>query len=50
LANPAYASSGRSTPLSTAAGIENTDAVRIGSAPTTTEKIAPAKIANSRHV
>ena len=46
---PEYASSGLSSPLSTAAATARTDAVRIGRALTTTEKIAPAKSANRRH-
>ena len=49
LANPAYAWAGVSVPVSTAAAAANTDAVRIGNAPTITETMAATKIANTRH-
>src|SRR3954468_5982644 len=45
---PEYASAGSSSPVSTAPATARTDAVRIGSALTTTEKIAPAKSAKRR--
>src|SRR4029079_15579847 len=44
-----YAAAGGVTPVRTAMPMASTDAVRIGSAPTTTAKIVPAKIANRRH-
>src|SRR6185436_7453928 len=48
LPKPAYASAGVSKPVSTDAATANTDVVRIGKAFVTTEKIAAAKMANSR--
>ena len=48
-AKPAYAWAGVSRPVSTAAAAANTEAVRIGNAPTMTEKIAARNSANSRH-
>src|SRR5215207_11408293 len=49
LANPAYASLAVSVPVSTAAATARTDAVRIGNAPITTDRIVAAKIANRCH-
>ena len=46
-ANPAYALAGVRTPDSTAMPTARTEAVRIGNAPTMTETIVAAKIANS---
>ena len=49
MANPEYAASGASVPVSTAAAKAATAAVRIGSASTTTAKIAAANKANRCH-
>jgi len=48
-ANPAYAAVAESVPESTAAAMASTDAVRMGNAPMTTEKIVAAKMANRCH-
>src|SRR5687767_11851110 len=47
--NPAYASAGASVRVSTAAAIANTEAVRIGKAPITTDRMVAAKMANRCH-
>ena len=49
LANESYASSADSVPVRTAAATAKTDAVRIGNAPITTDRIVAAKIANRCH-
>jgi hypothetical protein len=46
LAKPAYASTAVNVPVSTAAAMARTDAVKIGNAPITTERIVAKKIAN----
>src|SRR5262245_42328395 len=48
-AKPAYALAGVSRPVSTVTATAMTEAVRIGKAPTTTEMMAAAKMAKSRH-
>src|SRR5262245_7926525 len=47
-AKPAYAFAGERTPVRTAVATEITEAARIGTALTTTETIAAAKIVKSR--
>src|SRR5262245_61885742 len=49
LANPEYAAAGGMVPVRTAAAMASTEAARMEKAPTTTETIAEAKIAKSRH-